>query len=206
MNSYTLPFLSALVLYIVGILLSIRRLGRMNRSIRIRSGLFSVLCLALLFFADRLTKVYADRFFSFTNTETVIPGVIGYTYTVNSGAAWGILSRATWLLSLVSWVVVFICLYFLLFRPLHSPWLHMALILVTAGGLGNLYDRVMLGGVTDFLVFLFMRFPVFNLADSCITTGAGIAVIKMVLSPKDEPILLELTNKANGGAQEDAAK
>ena len=149
--------------------------------------------LALLFTADRLTKSYADLAFTSGATEVVIPRIIGFSYTVNSGAAWGILSDKTWLLSVFTWVVIFVCLYCLLLKPLYSPWMHTALILIIAGGLGNLYDRIVQGGVTDFLMFLFMRFPIFNFADCCISTGAAIAMVNMLTSAEKEPLFLDGT-------------
>ncbi len=49
-----------------------------------------------------------------------------------------------------------------------------ALGLILAGTLGNLYDRVVFGGVRDFLYFYWIEWPVFNFADCCLVCGAGL--------------------------------
>jgi hypothetical protein len=59
----------------------------------------------------------------------------------------------------------------------------MALIL--GGALGNVWDRIALGHVVDFLLFYYDRyyFPAFNLADSAITLGAGLLILDMFIHP-----------------------
>ena len=201
MNQYTIPFLCMLCAFAAVILAMVFLLKRMNRSRLLATGPVAVLFLLMLFAADRLTKTYADRAFRHAATQPVIPGIIGYSHTINTGAAWGILSGSTWLLGVLTCALMAVCLYLIFLRPLHSPWMHTALMLITAGGLGNLYDRVVLGGVTDFLIFLFIQFPVFNLADCCITTGCGIAIAAMLFSRPDEPLLMALPR--NEGDQDD---
>ncbi len=53
-----------------------------------------------------------------------------------------------------------------------------ALGLILAGTLGNLYDRLVFGGVRDFLYFHWFEFPVFNVADSCLVCGAGLLLLQ----------------------------
>jgi len=61
----------------------------------------------------------------------------------------------------------------------HETWLAIALALVLGGALGNLYDRVILGYVVDFISVHYQQhyFPAFNLADSAITVGAIMLII-----------------------------
>jgi signal peptidase II len=72
----------------------------------------------------------------------------------------------------------------------HDRWLCVALGLVTAGTLGNFYDRLVFGGVRDFLHFYWFEFPVFNVADCGLVVGAGLLLLQAMLSPdpkKDAP-------------------
>jgi lipoprotein signal peptidase len=57
-----------------------------------------------------------------------------------------------------------------------------ALGLILAGTLGNLYDRLIFGGVRDFLHFFWFQFPVFNVADSCLVFGAGLLLLQAFLN------------------------
>jgi signal peptidase II len=63
----------------------------------------------------------------------------------------------------------------------------LALALILGGALGNLYDRVMLGYVVDFLDFHWSgtHFPAFNVADAGISMGAMLLILDMFISPKD---------------------
>jgi len=67
-------------------------------------------------------------------------------------------------------------------------WLCVALGLILGGTVGNLFDRVVFGGVRDFLYFYLIDWPVFNAADSCLVVGAGLLLIQAVFGKsKDEP-------------------
>lgn len=62
-------------------------------------------------------------------------------------------------------------------------WLCMALGLILAGTLGNFYDRVVFGGVRDFLHWKYPEWPVFNVADCCLVIGAGILLLQAFKAP-----------------------
>jgi len=71
----------------------------------------------------------------------------------------------------------------------HDLWLCIALGLILGGTLGNLFDRIIFGGVRDFLHFYYIRWPVFNVADCCLVIGAGMLLLQafLVKPKKDEP-------------------
>ena len=82
-----------------------------------------------------------------------------------------ILRQHTWLLTLTSALVVLVMCWLIVkgfFQNALGRW---AAALVLAGGVGNLIDRALFGFVTDMLQTVFMDFPVFNVADCCITVG-----------------------------------
>ena len=63
-----------------------------------------------------------------------------------------------------------------------EKWLMAALGLILAGTLGNLYDRLVFGGVRDFLYFYRIEWPVFNIADCCLVVGAGLLLVQAIFA------------------------
>jgi signal peptidase II len=133
---------------------------------------------------DRLTKLYIRAAFSSLDIHPVIPGVFNVVHIENPGAAFGMLSespsrwRGIFLVGVS--VAVMIVVAVMLWRPLHVLQ-RTGLALVFGGALGNLWDRLFTGTVTDFLqVFIgSYEFPAFNAADSAITIGAGLLLIDL---------------------------
>ena len=86
-----------------------------------------------------------------------------------------------------------------------KPGLVIALSLLAAGGIGNVVDRVIFGYVVDFIEFNFIEFPVFNVADICVTVGVILLFIQVLffggVSAGSEPAGDEL----NGAGGESAA-
>ena len=102
-------------------------------------------------------------------TEVPVLGhLVGIANVHNSGAAFGLVPAAA-AFFLVASIVVAIGLVVYVVRTPNSLWTDMVLGLIMGGTLGNGYDRIMFGTVTDFVNFHF--FPVFNVADSAITVG-----------------------------------
>jgi signal peptidase II len=150
--------------------------------------LASAALIAVVVLIDRLTKIYIRGAFSAADLKPVIPGFFNIVHTENPGAAFGMLAESptAWrgvLLVGVS-LVVMVVIGAMLWRPpagMTSPWVRTGLALVFGGALGNLWDRLFRGTVTDFLQFFFgsYEFPSFNAADSAITIGAAMLLIDM---------------------------
>jgi signal peptidase II len=67
-------------------------------------------------------------------------------------------------------------------------WLCTALGLILAGTLGNLFDRMVFGGVRDFFYFYWFEWPVFNVADCFLVVGAGLLLLQAFTTPAtDKP-------------------
>ena len=132
---------------------------------------------------DRLLKRAAAAALAPAGVRTAIPGVVSWAYTENRGAAFSMLSnRAPWtLIALTAALIIGIVIY-LLTHP-NEPALERAgLWLIVGGGLGNLWDRLMYGGVIDFIRLDFIHFAVFNPADVFVCIGAGLVVLSVVLA------------------------
>ena len=73
--------------------------------------------------------------------------------------------------------------------PARERWLSAALGLILGGTVGNLYDRIVFGGVRDFLHFYKINWPVFNFADCCLVVGAGLLLVQalFVAPPAQQP-------------------
>jgi lipoprotein signal peptidase len=64
-----------------------------------------------------------------------------------------------------------------------EKWLMVALGLILAGTVGNLYDRLVFNGVRDFLHFYYVEWPVFNFADCCLVVGASLLLLQAIFGP-----------------------
>jgi signal peptidase II len=147
---------------------------------------------AAVFALDRVTKIFIKRHFVAWDNFTVIPGFFNIVHTENPGAAFSMLANAPaeWrrlflvvLTALVQAAIAFVLWRTCAQKPL-SRALAAGLALILGGALGNLYDRIVHGTVTDFLEFYYGSFswPAFNVADSAITVGACLIVLDMLRS------------------------
>lgn len=111
-----------------------------------------------------------------------IDGVLQWRYILNDGASWGMLGGQTALLLSITVVLMVILIGYLIFaKKLH--WVgRVSFILVIAGGLGNMIDRIFNDGkVVDYIdVSPLFDFPIFNFADCCVTVG-GVMLIIFIL-------------------------
>jgi signal peptidase II len=158
--------------------------------------IWSLLIAASVFVLDRITKVLIERNVSVWESKNIIPGFFDIVHAKNRGAAFGIFSEGqselrTFLLIGVS-IAVLVFISMLLLRPSRAGFaankLTMTgLSLVMGGAIGNIYDRIAYGMVTDFLEFYIgqYRFAAFNVADSAITVGAGLLLLDMWRSRKE---------------------
>lgn len=133
---------------------------------------------------DQLTKYWATSGLA-EGAVTVIPGVVDFHYTQNTGAAFSMLSNGTLFLTIIS-VVMSAALIFVIYRYRDKlpRAMRILLALIAGGAIGNLIDRVIFGYVVDFIEFTFMNFAIFNVADIFVTL-AGIGVVCYVFFTKE---------------------
>lgn len=104
---------------------------------------------------------------------------------VNHGALFGIggehETTANMFFAVVSLLAAIVILIWgLRSSAARDPWLCVALGLILAGTLGNLYDRVVFNGVRDFFYFYLIDWPVFNFADCCLVVGACVLLVHAI--------------------------
>ncbi|MFT5708460.1 MAG: signal peptidase II [Oceanospirillaceae bacterium] len=139
---------------------------------------------------DRLSKVVAQDNLIYADANPIIPGFFDLTLLYNKGAAFGFLADAggwqQWLFAILAIVMSVILTIWIKRTPREIWWLNAGLALILGGALGNLYDRIMLGKVVDFLSFHFgsYSFPTFNLADIGISCGAFLLIVDMLFFEK----------------------
>jgi len=106
-----------------------------------------------------------------------IPGVLELTLTYNQGVAFGKLQGYGLLMAPVALIIGGAAAYYSQTHPRDSRWNHGTAGLLAAGALGNLYDRVLQGKVTDMFEIRLFNFPVFNIADICISAAATMLIL-----------------------------
>lgn len=136
-----------------------------------------VLAFLFLVGVDQLTKWIAMVRIPLGVPIDAIPYVMGFTYVKNYGAAFGILENARVFFIITTVIVLLLlALYLWRVRP-KTEWERLSILLLSAGAVGNLIDRIALGFVRDFIELRFVRFPVFNVADCCVCAGAVLLVL-----------------------------
>lgn len=132
------------------------------------------LLIAAIVIGDQIAKYLTVTNLPVGQSMTFIPGFMDFTHIQNTGAAYGIFSGATWLLTILS-AVMAVVVIFLLFKyrkKVNSKLFDTAMIFIAGGAIGNLIDRIWQGYVTDMLQFTFVDFAIFNVADCFVTIGA----------------------------------
>ena len=132
----------------------------------------SVAVIVILIVIDQLTKYAAVVTVKGKDPIEFLFGLFQFTYVENTGAAFSSFSSSTTLLTVATVIILVGCLILLLTKKIKSKFMNVCLVLVIAGGVGNVIDRIANGYVVDFINPLFVDFAVFNFADCCITVGA----------------------------------
>ena len=148
---------------------------------------------ALVIILDRLSKLWIVHHIRPGYAITIIPRVFRLTHVLNTGAAFSLFADSLSPLvvrnALIAFsVIAIIIVGILLWRTGRDLTLTgVALALILGGAIGNLYDRVHLSYVVDFLEVHIVHYhwPDFNLADSCIVIGACLLIIE-IFRPQQE--------------------
>lgn len=138
---------------------------------------------------DQASKEWVRGAFALHESIPVLPGFFHLTYIRNTGAAWGMFSGQNLTLSLLAFGML---AALVLFRRRILPpgrWHRVALGLLCGGIVGNLFDRLRLDYVVDFLDFHVQgwHWPAFNVADSAICVGVGIYILGSLFAKSPAP-------------------
>ena len=152
----------------------------------VRSTCFYYSLSALLVVLDQWTKQLAERYLVYGQSEPVLP-FFDLQLVYNYGAAFSFLGEQggwqRWLFTLIALLVSVVIAVWLWRLGSRQRLLALGLALILGGALGNLYDRVTLGYVIDFIAVYYQQYhwPNFNIADSAISCGAALLIIDMLV-------------------------
>jgi signal peptidase II len=136
--------------------------------------------------ADWIVKAIVQQRLPHRVPQTVVDGWLSLMHTTNHGISWGMMggSESPWRFPLiVALSLVAIVATASIVRSSRDPWLRLAGALVLGGALGNLGDRLLNGGVTDYIHVHFFPY-VFNLADVAITCGGVLLALRMIVDDR----------------------
>lgn len=139
---------------------------------------------------DQASKFYVDKYVALNESIEVVKGMLNITHIRNTGAAFGLLSDISpplggyFFISISIFALIGI-LYFLK-KIDEDELIALSLSLIFGGALGNLIDRVRMGVVIDFIDLYIKSYhwPAFNVADTCITLGAVLLMLKFTKRAK----------------------
>ena len=129
----------------------------------------AVFCLTVF---DQAIKSAVIKRLAPSGKFVVIKDVFQLRYVENSGAIFGSFQSGAKFLAVITAIIILITLYLLLFNRIKNKLLYVCLVLIVAGGIGNLIDRITNGFVVDYFEPLFVNFAIFNFADCLVTVGA----------------------------------
>ena len=148
--------------------------------------LLNIVLIILMIGADQLTKILTDSSIAAGTSIPLIPKVLELTNVHNNGAAWGMMSGGRWFFIILTIIVCALLIYILFSKKYCLTKLaHAAFLLVLGGAIGNLVDRIFLGYVRDMIFVSCINFPVFNVADSCVTIGACLLILDTIINKKN---------------------
>jgi signal peptidase II len=139
-----------------------------------------------VFGIDRFTKWLIESRVSVMDAHNVIPGFFDIVHSTNRGVAFSLFHDSTspWrtTLLILAAAVALVIVGWMIWRSQNMRALSLfGLALIFGGAAGNLFDRVVWGGVTDFLDFYIgtMHWPAFNVADSAVVIGSGLLLLDL---------------------------
>ncbi len=138
-----------------------------------------VVLISLLIFLDQYTKYLAVIHLQDKPAYNLIEGVLELNFLKNSGAAFGLLQNQKVFFILVATMILIIIAYILFRLPDGKKYdiMHILLVLIASGAAGNMIDRVKQDYVVDFIYFVIINFPIFNVADIYVTVATFVFVI-----------------------------
>ena len=143
---------------------------------------------------DQLTKFWSMDLIASANgilvselyegaTKPIIDGFLNFTFIKNDGMAFGLLGEHRWVFMSLSVIGIAAMFGYLVYMRGGDKLMSFSLALVVGGGIGNMFDRIALEYVVDFIdvrCFSFWKW-IFNVADSAVCVGAALIILSVIL-------------------------
>ena len=136
----------------------------------------------ILVIADQLTKHLAVVRLKNQAAYNLINGILEFNYLENRGAAFGVLQNQKYFFVFVALIFIGVNVFVLIKVPTQKKYysLNILLVMIVAGAVGNMIDRVRYDYVVDFIYLVCIQFPIFNVADIYVTTATVILVFQIL--------------------------
>ena len=136
----------------------------------------------ILVIADQLTKHLAVVRLKNQAAYNLINGILEFNNLENRGAAFGVLQNQKYFFVFVALIFIGVIVFVLIKVPTQKKYysLNILLVMIAAGAVGNMIDRVRYDYVVDFIYLVCIKFPIFNVADIYVTTATVILVFQIL--------------------------
>ena len=163
-------------------------MNKEKKSSRVVMLIIDALIAAVLLVLDQFTKHLAVVHLKNQPAYVIIDGVLELQYLENRGSAFGMLQNQKVFILFVGIVFLAVLLFFLFKLPEQKKFriVHVLLAVIVAGGIGNMIDRFRLDYVVDFISFVLINYPIFNVADIYVTVTFIVLVLLIFFYYKDE--------------------
>ena len=136
--------------------------------------------IVLIVLFDQFTKYLAKTYLQ-NSAVVFIKNFVQFRYAENTGMAFSMFSGARWIFVALTIIICALGLWYLFSNRCSDLWYYWSIAVIISGGIGNLIDRALYGYVVDFIEPLFVDFAIFNIADSAVTLGAAVLIVKMII-------------------------
>ena len=149
-----------------------------------------VLGMIILILADQFTKYLAVIHLKDKPVIPIIQDVLELSYLENRGAAFGMLQNQKIFFVFVASIILAVSVYVIYKMPVDRKYnkLHVFLTFIASGAIGNMIDRLRLDYVVDFISFVLIHFPIFNVADIYVTVATAFLVILILFFYREEDL------------------
>lgn len=152
--------------------------------------IFDAILAVVLLVLDQMTKYFAIEKLKGKSPFVIIEDVLEFSYLENRGSAFGLLQNQKVFILFVGFIFMAVVLYFLFKLPDEKKFtsVHICLTGIIAGGIGNMIDRFRFDFVVDFISFVLIHFPTFNVADCYIVVSVIVLFILFIFVYKEQDL------------------